>query len=90
MLYMAKAAVCSEMHTKHMNTLYRQNTELLNVKPDSTQRNCKFEQVNKTHMYNIYQSESMASSFLGDTKIRIIYQFTFTYPNLPPPYNWKK
>jgi hypothetical protein len=40
MLYTAKATVCSEIHTKHMNTLYRQNTELLNVKPDSSQRNC--------------------------------------------------
>jgi len=33
----------------------------------------KLEQVNKTHMCNRYQNESMASSFLGDTKIRIIY-----------------
>jgi len=34
----------------------------------------KLEQVNKTHMYNRYQNESMASSYLGDTKIRIIYR----------------
>ena len=39
MLYTAKAAVCSEIHIKHMNMFYRQNTELLNVKPDSTQGN---------------------------------------------------
>jgi hypothetical protein len=26
-------AVCSEIHTKHTNTLYGLNTELLNVKP---------------------------------------------------------
>jgi len=26
-------AVCSEIHTKHINTLCGQNVELLNVKP---------------------------------------------------------
>jgi len=25
-------AVCSQIHTKHINTLFRQNVELLNVK----------------------------------------------------------
>jgi len=40
MPYTAKAAVCSEIHTKHMNTLYRQNTELINVKPNSIEGNC--------------------------------------------------
>ena len=29
-------AVCSEMHTKHMNTLCGQNVELLIVKPGGT------------------------------------------------------
>ena len=33
----------------------------------------KLEQVNKTHTYNRHQNENMASSFLGDTKIKIIY-----------------
>jgi len=28
----SKAAVCSEIHTKHINTLCGQNVELLNVK----------------------------------------------------------
>jgi hypothetical protein len=32
MLYNEIIAVCSEIHTKHINTLYRQNVELLNVK----------------------------------------------------------
>jgi hypothetical protein len=89
MLYMAKATACSETHIKHMNTLYRQNTELL-LNLTAHRETVKLEEVNKTHMYNRYQSESMVSSFLGDTKIRIIYPFTFTYPNLPPPYNWRK
>jgi hypothetical protein len=32
MLYSEIIAVCSEIHTKHINTLCEQNVELLNVK----------------------------------------------------------
>jgi hypothetical protein len=32
MLYMEIIAVCSQIHTKHINTLCGQNEELLNVK----------------------------------------------------------
>ena len=32
MLYREIIAVCSEIHTKHINTLFGQNIELLNVK----------------------------------------------------------
>jgi len=32
MLYTEVIAVCSEIHTKHINTLCGQNVELLNVK----------------------------------------------------------
>ena len=32
MLYWEIMAVCSDIHTKHINTLYGQNVELLNVK----------------------------------------------------------
>ena len=32
MLYREIIAVCSEIHTKHINTLCGQNVELLNVK----------------------------------------------------------
>jgi len=31
MLYREKIAVCSEIHTKHINTVCGQNVELLNV-----------------------------------------------------------
>jgi len=31
MLYWKIIAVCSQIHTKHINTLYGQNGELLNV-----------------------------------------------------------
>ena len=33
MLYSEIIAVCSQIHTKHVNILCRQNVELLNVKP---------------------------------------------------------
>ena len=33
MLYREIMAVCSEIHTKHINTVCGQNVELLNVKP---------------------------------------------------------
>jgi hypothetical protein len=33
MLYTDIIAVCSQIHTKHINTLCGQNVELLNVKP---------------------------------------------------------
>jgi hypothetical protein len=35
-LYEEIIVVCSEIHTKHLNILCRQNVELLNVKPDGT------------------------------------------------------
>jgi len=36
MLYREIIAVCSEIHTKHINTVCGQNVELLNVKPGGT------------------------------------------------------
>jgi hypothetical protein len=36
MLYREIIAVCSEIHTKHINTLCGQNVELLNVTPGGT------------------------------------------------------
>jgi hypothetical protein len=33
MLYSEIIAVCSETHTKHINTLCGQNVELVNIKP---------------------------------------------------------
>ena len=39
MLYREIIAVCSQIHTKHINTLCGQNVELLNVKPGGTYRN---------------------------------------------------
>jgi len=36
MLYREIIAVCSQIYTKHINTLCGQNAELLNVKPGGT------------------------------------------------------
>ena len=36
MLYREIMAVCSQIHTKQINTLYGRNVELLNVKPGGT------------------------------------------------------
>ena len=38
MLYREIIAVCSQIHTKHINTLCGQNVQLLNVKPVGTSR----------------------------------------------------
>ena len=39
MLYWEIISVCSEIHTKHINTLCGQNVEFFNVSPDGTERN---------------------------------------------------
>jgi hypothetical protein len=39
MLYREIIAACSEIHTKHINTLWRQNVEFVNVKPGGTYSN---------------------------------------------------
>jgi len=39
MLYSEIIAVCSQIHTKHINTLCGQNVELPNVKPGGTYSN---------------------------------------------------
>jgi hypothetical protein len=36
MLYREIIAVCSEIHTKHINTLCGQNVEFVNIKPAGT------------------------------------------------------
>jgi hypothetical protein len=42
MLYREIFAVCSEIHTKHINTLCGQNVEFVNVKPGGTERRSDF------------------------------------------------
>jgi hypothetical protein len=40
MLYREIIAVCSQIHTKHINTLCGQNVEFVNVKPSFKHSNC--------------------------------------------------
>jgi hypothetical protein len=42
MLYREIIAVCSEIHTKYINTLCGQNVEFVNVEPGGTYINIKF------------------------------------------------
>jgi hypothetical protein len=43
MLYREIIAVCSEIHTKHINTLCGQNVEFMNVKLVTYSNNCALE-----------------------------------------------
>jgi hypothetical protein len=45
MLYREIIAVCSEIHTKHINTLCGQNAELLNVEPGGTYSNHRLKEL---------------------------------------------
>ena len=54
MLYREIIAVCSEIHTKQINTLCGQNVELLNVKPGITQKLLNRIGLIHTAYYNVY------------------------------------
>jgi len=51
MPYREIIAVCSQIHTKHINTLCEQNVELLNVKTGSAQSNHQAPKVITTSKY---------------------------------------
>jgi len=47
-------AVCSEIHTKHINTLCGQKSELLNVKPGGTYSDpCDLKGYSEHHLWTI-------------------------------------
>jgi hypothetical protein len=52
MLYREVIAVCSEIHTKHINTLCGQNVELLNVKPAVRKETAGLWKVNMWTVWN--------------------------------------
>jgi len=52
MLYREIIAVCSQIHTKHINTVCGQNVELLNVKLVVHQITIKHQNVNAVHGTN--------------------------------------
>jgi hypothetical protein len=45
MLYRERIAVCSQIHTKHINTLCARNVQLLDVKPVGAELHIKFQSV---------------------------------------------
>ena len=59
MLYREIIAVCSEIHTKHINTLCEQNVELLNVKlanSENGRSSCSQPIRHKTHILPTHKS----------------------------------
>ena len=52
MLYKEIIAVCSQIHTKHINTVCGQNVELLNVK-------CPVRTAQKTHSVSVIQTSQL-------------------------------
>jgi hypothetical protein len=48
MLYREIMAVCSQIHTKHINTLCGQNVQLLNVKYRSTLNDSRYSNTQRT------------------------------------------
>jgi hypothetical protein len=64
MLYREIIAVCSEIHTKHINTLCGQNVELLNVKPNGTYSNCWALNVLDTVFILFLQEDLLCKDFL--------------------------
>jgi len=59
MLYREIIAVCSQTHTKHINTLCGQNVESLNVKPGGTQS----DRYNLTVLITFYSRKQLADIF---------------------------
>ena len=53
MLYREIMAVCSEIHTKHINTVCGQNVEFVNVKPVVNIVKHRLEKVNTSSVQNI-------------------------------------
>ena len=62
MLYREIIAVCSQIHTKHVNTLCGQNVELLNFKCVGTEHSSlNIEQISK-YTYHILVTERVSES----------------------------
>ena len=54
MLYSEIIAVCSQIHIKHINTLFGQNVEFLKVKPCGSYSNhWVFKNFNRIHLINV-------------------------------------
>jgi hypothetical protein len=83
MLYREIIAVCSESHTKHINTLCGQNVELLNVKPGgiySDHWQLKTVNVNRTAQ-NRFAFKNTSTLTVHSSRIFLVLYIhnTFTY-----------
>ena len=76
MLYREIIAVCSQIHTKHINTLCGQNVELLNVKlaVHIVTTGLQSLQVTLVKEESLCRSRPVAASKYGGTKIMLKYQ----------------
>jgi hypothetical protein len=64
MLYREIIAVCSEIHTEHINTLCGQNVALLNVKPGGTDGN-----------YWVCRANSVLECYGSAFKLKVILKY---------------
>ena len=64
MLYREIIAVCSEIHTKHINTLCGQNVELLNVKPSGTYSDHCAVHIVTTGLCTVTQKSTLYRSYI--------------------------
>jgi hypothetical protein len=65
MLYSKIIAVCSQIHTKHTNTLRGQHVELLNVKPGGTYSDHKFLKRNEFELHKHTQQRLRGKGLAG-------------------------
>jgi hypothetical protein len=64
MLYREVIAVCSEIHTKHINTLCGQNVEFVNVKPGGTHSSHTRNSSCNTKQFACVQTKHLARMFV--------------------------
>ena len=83
MLYREIIAVCSQIHTKHINTLCGQNVELLNAKPGGTYSDHWAVQSQRLEM-QIIETRFFLTSKVG-TPIRSRHKFASALYSGHPP-----
>ena len=79
MLYREIIAVCSEIHTKHINTLCGQNVEVFNIKPDGTYSDHWTLKISSYYRY-LQEVESILNFGISWTS-----EVRFTLRSLRPP-----
>jgi hypothetical protein len=80
MLYSQIIAVCSQIHTKHINTLCGQNVEFVNVKPDGTHSDHDLSWLNIREVGRYRRKAAASDLLLGP----------HGHPYRPRDYYWNK